>query len=53
VAIVTGAAGGIGAATARRLAAEGAGVAIADIQDGPGEASAGEIRAAGGKASYP
>src|SRR5919198_5711512 len=52
VAIVTGAAGGIGAATARRLAAQGAGVALADIQDGLGEATAGEIREAGGKAFY-
>ena len=52
VAIVTGAAGGIGAATARRLAAEGAGVAIADIQDGLGEVTAGGIREAGGKAFY-
>jgi NAD(P)-dependent dehydrogenase (short-subunit alcohol dehydrogenase family) len=43
VAIVTGAASGIGAATARRLAAEGARVVLADIQDDRGEAVAREI----------
>lgn len=52
VAIVTGAASGIGAATALRLAAESAGVILADIQDGRGEAVADEIRAAGGTALY-
>jgi NAD(P)-dependent dehydrogenase (short-subunit alcohol dehydrogenase family) len=34
VAVVTGAAGGIGQAVARRLAAEGAMVTVADVQDG-------------------
>jgi len=52
VAIVTGAASGIGAATALRLAAEGARVVIADIQDERGEAVAAEIKAAGGTALY-
>jgi NAD(P)-dependent dehydrogenase (short-subunit alcohol dehydrogenase family) len=47
VGIVTGAASGIGAATARLAAREGARVVLADIQAGPGEALAKEIREAG------
>ena len=43
VAIVTGGASGIGAATARRLAAEGASVVVADIQDDLGRTVASEI----------
>lgn len=37
VAIVTGGASGLGAATARKLASEGAHVVVADLQQGPGE----------------
>ena len=49
VALVTGAGGGIGAATARRFAREGALVAVNDAKADGLEAVAGEIRAAGGK----
>jgi rhamnulose-1-phosphate aldolase/alcohol dehydrogenase len=43
IALVTGAAGGIGKATAKRLAAEGACVVIADLDRGKAEAAAAEI----------
>ncbi|SFS90258.1 SDR family NAD(P)-dependent oxidoreductase [Saccharopolyspora flava] len=49
VAIVTGGAQGIGAATAGRLAADGAAVAILDVSDGADDVAA-EINAAGGRA---
>ncbi len=48
-AVVTGGASGIGAATARRLAAAGRPVAVIDL-DPAGEAVAAEIRGAGGAA---
>ena len=43
VAVVTGAASGIGAGTARLFHAEGASVILADMQDGPGAALAKEL----------
>jgi NAD(P)-dependent dehydrogenase (short-subunit alcohol dehydrogenase family) len=50
VAIVTGGALGIGGATARRLAEEGARVLIADVEDQAAAANVRTIRAAGGVA---
>lgn len=52
VVLVTGAAGGQGAAEARAFASEGAAVIVADIIDEPGEAVAGELRAQGRDAHY-
>lgn len=52
VALVTGAASGLGEAIVTLLAAEGAKVVLADIADEPGEQVAGAIRAAGGDAFY-
>ena len=52
VAIVTGAALGIGKACAIRMAEEGAAVALLDIHDETGEAVAAELRARGYKARY-
>jgi hypothetical protein len=49
-AIVTGAAGGMGRATARILAAEGAQVAVVDLNGEAAEAAAQQIRDAGGQA---
>jgi len=52
VAIVTGAARGIGAEIARLFAQEGASVVLADRRDELGEAVAEAIRAAGGRAAF-
>ncbi len=48
--IVTGGGGGIGGATCRRFAKEGAKVAVLDLDQAAAERVAGEIRAAGGAA---
>ncbi|RKN40525.1 SDR family oxidoreductase [Streptomyces hoynatensis] len=50
--LVTGAASGIGAATARWLAAEGAGVLVTDVDDAGGEAVAEAIGRDGGEAAF-
>jgi NAD(P)-dependent dehydrogenase (short-subunit alcohol dehydrogenase family) len=52
VAIVTGAAQGIGQACAVRLAAEGAKVVLCDVNDRAGERAAAAIQARGGTAAY-
>jgi NAD(P)-dependent dehydrogenase (short-subunit alcohol dehydrogenase family) len=52
VALVTGAAGGIGSRMAALFAAEGASVVLADIADEKGGRIAQEIQDAGGNASY-
>ena len=52
VAIVTGAASGIGRACAETLALEGTAVLVTDLQDAAGEAVVAEIAAAGGNALY-
>lgn len=49
-AVVTGAARGIGAATARRLAKDGYAVAVLDLDEAACEAVAASIREAGGSA---
>jgi NAD(P)-dependent dehydrogenase (short-subunit alcohol dehydrogenase family) len=52
VAIVTGAGQGIGAATARKLAAEGARVVVSDINETTGQSVAEEIGASGCEAVF-
>ncbi|MFB7307258.1 SDR family NAD(P)-dependent oxidoreductase [Streptomyces sp. NPDC056192] len=52
VAVVTGAASGIGAATATRLAAEGAAVVLADIDAERGEDTTARLRKDGAKAAF-
>jgi NAD(P)-dependent dehydrogenase (short-subunit alcohol dehydrogenase family) len=52
VALVTGASGGIGRATALAFAAEGAAVVVSDVNDDAGEETVALIAAAGAKAIY-
>lgn len=52
VALITGAASGIGWACARLMAREGALVVLSDVQDGLGSSRAGEIVAEGLEAAY-
>src|SRR4029077_20932075 len=51
VALVAGAGGGIGGAGAEALAREGAAVLVTDLDAAAAEATAGRIRAAGGRAA--
>ena len=52
VALVSGAARGLGAETARALASAGASVMLTDVLESAGEATAEAIRAAGGRAAF-
>ncbi|MEN9718913.1 MAG: hypothetical protein RIQ99_1791 [Pseudomonadota bacterium] len=52
VALVTGASGGIGRATALGFAVSGAAVVVSDVNDAGGEETVAMITAAGGKAIY-
>lgn len=52
IALVTGAASGIGRASALALAREGATVVVSDVSDKEGEATVAQIRAAAGRAEF-
>ncbi len=52
VALISGGAGGLGAAIARLFAAEGARVVIGDLRDAAGEEIAAEVRRLGGDARF-
>jgi 3(or 17)beta-hydroxysteroid dehydrogenase len=52
VALISGAARGIGGETARLMAKEGARVVVADVLDEPGRQTVADINAAGGQAAY-
>lgn len=52
IAVITGAAGGIGHAASMMMAREGATVVVSDINDAAGEELAAAIRASGGQAVY-
>jgi NAD(P)-dependent dehydrogenase (short-subunit alcohol dehydrogenase family) len=52
VAVVTGAASGIGRAVARRLAHEGAAVVVADVDEDAGASAVREIHSEGGRAAF-
>jgi NAD(P)-dependent dehydrogenase (short-subunit alcohol dehydrogenase family) len=52
VAVITGAASGMGRATAIRFAKEGAAVVVSDLNSQAGEATISEIAAAGGRAVF-
>ena len=52
VAFITGGASGIGAATARRFAGEGASIVLADVQDDQGRQLCEELQAQGARALY-
>ena len=52
VVVITGGSQGIGEACARRLVGDGAAVALWDLADGPGQALAADLQAAGAQALY-